>query len=104
MFQLADRLGRAGHDVDVITSTRDAANAAAFHVRPLRLLQMPVTHVVVSPFILGALRQDLSRGYDVVHAHVSVVSPVGYSAAAVARGDIESFKANLRAASPAVGQ
>jgi glycosyltransferase involved in cell wall biosynthesis len=35
--------------------------------------------------VVSALHRELRRGYDVVHAHVSVVSPVGYAAAAVAR-------------------
>src|SRR5687767_909146 len=33
----------------------------------------------------GVLRTALQGGYDVVHAHVSVVSPVGYAAALLAR-------------------
>jgi glycosyltransferase involved in cell wall biosynthesis len=85
LWQLATRLGAAGHHVDVITSTPGAIAGAGFELRHLSLARMPVTDVVVSPFILRAVGSHLDRGYDVVHAHVSVVSPVGYAAATVAR-------------------
>jgi len=46
---------------------------------------MPVTQLAMSPRLISTLRNELRAGYDVVHAHVSVVSPVGYAAAAVAQ-------------------
>lgn len=85
LFELAERLGSAGHDVDVITSTPNAAGSTAFRIRRLRVLTLPGVDVVMSPRLPAALRRVLSSGYDVVHSHVSVISPVGYTAAAVAR-------------------
>ena len=87
MGQLAATLAKRGHHVDVITSTPGAVARIGdeFRVRRLDTTVLPKAHVAMSPAIVGALRRELRRGYDVVHAHVSVVSPVGYAAAVVAR-------------------
>ena len=85
LAQLAARLGERGHHVDVLTSTPGATNGHSFHVRRLPGVVLPKTHVALSPTILGELRRVLERSYDVVHAHVSVMSPVGYAAAGIAR-------------------
>jgi glycosyltransferase involved in cell wall biosynthesis len=85
LLELTRRLGAAGNQVDVLTSTPGAAGEPGIHVRPLRVFTLPVIQLALSPALPGALRRELARGYDVVHAHVSVVSPVGYAAAAVAR-------------------
>jgi glycosyltransferase involved in cell wall biosynthesis len=87
LLQLAQRLGSRGNHVDVITSTPGASEGGghAFRIRPLGVATLPRLHVAVSPALLDVLYRELQRGYDVVHAHVSVVSPVGYAAAAVAR-------------------
>lgn len=85
LLGLASGLGERGHEVDVLTSTPGAASGDGFSVRAVPTLYLPRSHVAMSPTIVGALREMLRRDYDVVHAHVSVVSPVGYTAAAVAR-------------------
>jgi glycosyltransferase involved in cell wall biosynthesis len=85
LVQLAERLGAKGHTVDVLTSTPGAASGSAYRVRPLDVLRLPRVDVAVSPMLIPALARELDRGYDVVHAHVSVVSPVAYAAAFVAR-------------------
>jgi glycosyltransferase involved in cell wall biosynthesis len=89
LLELAERLASRGHEVDVLTSTpgatNGAANGAAFQVRALELFTLPTIGVAVSPALFHVLRKELRRGYDVVQAHVSVVSPVGYGAAIVAR-------------------
>jgi glycosyltransferase involved in cell wall biosynthesis len=85
LVQLAERLASRGHEVDVLTSTPGAADGATFRVRALGLLTLPKIELAVSPALFHVLRRELRRGYDVVHAHVSVVSPVGYGAAAMAR-------------------
>lgn len=85
LLQLAERLGARGNEVDVLTSTPGARDGDAFRVRPLDVITLPKLQLAVSPALLPVLRRELRRGYDVVHAHVSVVSPVGYAAAAVAR-------------------
>jgi len=83
--QLAERLAARGHEVDVVTPTPGVVDGVKFHARALDVLTIPKLQLAVSPTLFLALRRELSRGYDVVHAHVSVVSPVGYAGALVAR-------------------
>ncbi|HEU4997046.1 MAG TPA: glycosyltransferase family 4 protein [Gemmatimonadaceae bacterium] len=85
LTRLSERLGANGHHVDVLTTTPGAVSGKTYSVRPLDAFALPGLHVAVSPRLVTALRGRLRNGYDVVHAHVSVVSPVGYAAAAVAR-------------------
>lgn len=85
LAELAERLGRAGHEVDVLTSTPGAADGTSYHVRRLDVLRMPWTDVAISPRLPAAIAGALRARYDVIHAHVSVVSPVGYTAATAAR-------------------
>lgn len=86
LLQLAGGLAARGHEVDVITSTPGAHedNGKGFRVRPLGLMTLPKLHLAVSPALFASLRRELRHGYDVVHAHVSVASPVGYAAAGIA--------------------
>ncbi len=81
---LAERQARAGHEVSVLTATGDPdASAAPGRVRvvrtPPRLL-----HPLAPPL---ARETALAGAYDVVHAHLSVVSPF---ATAVARATDEA--------------
>lgn len=85
LVQLAAGLAGRGHQVDVLTSTPGASDADGFGVRRIGRATIPGTQLALSPTIVRDLRRELERGYDVVHAHVSVVSPVGYAAAGVAR-------------------
>lgn len=85
LLQLAERLGARAHDVDVVTSSPGASDGNAFRLRALDVMTLPKLQLAISPALVHALHRELQRGYDVVHAHVSVVSPVGYVAAAVAR-------------------
>lgn len=82
--QLADGLAARGHDVEVVTTTPGPQVAGAFRVRRLAVRTLPGTGVAIAPALVAELRQAL-QGVDVVHAHASVVSPVGYAAAAVSR-------------------
>jgi glycosyltransferase involved in cell wall biosynthesis len=83
--ELAARLSSAGVDVEVITSTPGANDGAAFPVRRLDVCTFPSPPLAISPTLVPRLREELRRGWDVVHAHVSVVSPTGWTAAWVAR-------------------
>lgn len=85
LFRLAQGLAARQHEVDVITSTPGAVAGPAFAVRSLDVPTIPALHLAFTPSLFAALQRELRRGYDVVHAHVSVVSPVGYAAAIVAR-------------------
>ncbi len=84
LFRLAQGLGARPHQVDVITSMPGAVAGSTFAVRSLDVPTIPALHLAFTPSLFAALRHELRRGYDVVHAHVSVVSPVGYAAALVA--------------------
>jgi glycosyltransferase involved in cell wall biosynthesis len=101
LVQLAEGLGRRGHSVQVLTTTPHARDGAHFTVRALDVALLPRLDVAISPRLIGSLRRELARGYDVVHAHVSVVSPVGYAAAFVARAlglpTVVTFHSVLRA-------
>jgi glycosyltransferase involved in cell wall biosynthesis len=81
---LADRLARRGHEVTVITSTPGASNGTRYAIRRLDGPRLPFTQVAISARLGADLRTAIGDGFDVVHAHVSVVSPVGYLAALAA--------------------
>ena len=83
---LAERLGGRGHQVTVITSTPGASDraGAGYTVRRLDGARLPGADVAVSPALPRQLRELVAHEVDVVHAHVSVVSPVGYLAAIAA--------------------
>jgi glycosyltransferase involved in cell wall biosynthesis len=85
LFQLAERLGTRGHEVDVITSTPDAETGRAFRTRLLNVATIPGLQLAVSAALPSRLYRELQRGYDLVHAHVSVVSPLAYGSAIIAR-------------------
>lgn len=85
LARLADGLAGRGHTVDVITTTPGPAEAAGFSIRRLDVARLPGLGVAVSPLLGRRVAAELQHGYDVVHAHVSVVSPLGYLAAAMSR-------------------
>jgi len=86
LVELASRLAARGHEVDVLTTTPGAVGRAGYHVRAIDSVRLPGLDVAVSPLLGGRLHGVLSgRDYDVVHAHVSVVSPVAYAATFAAR-------------------
>jgi glycosyltransferase involved in cell wall biosynthesis len=85
LWELASRLQQRGHVVDVLTSTPDAVVPSGVGLRGVRAARLPGADVVISPFVLGEMERALDRGYDVVHAHASVVSPVAYASAVAAR-------------------
>lgn len=84
LVTLAERLAERGHEVTVITSTPAASNGAGYTVRRLDGPRLPGVDVAISPTLLRELRDAIGNRADVVHAHVSVVSPVGYLAALAA--------------------
>lgn len=83
--EVATRLSAAGTEVTVVTSTPGASQERPFAIRRLDVLTLPSPPLAISPALIGALRRELDGRYDVVHAHVSVVSPTGWAAAWVAR-------------------
>lgn len=98
---LAEQLAGAGHRVDVLTTAGGCRpDASAFaapavdgdgapggvRVRRLALPCFPHWRIpVLVPHTYAAARRALrAGGYDLVHAHASVVSPLAFSAAAAA--------------------
>jgi len=82
--ELARRLAAQGHAVDIITATPGPDVDGAVRRRFVGAL-VPFTDLAFGPALLPAMYGALAHEYDVVHAHVSVMSPVGYTAALVAR-------------------
>jgi len=101
LLELASRLGARGHDVDVITSTPGAVSGEGFRVVPVDVFRLPFADVAISPALVPVLARAMQGRYDVVHAHVSVVSPLGYAAAVIARSlllpTVLTFHSVLRA-------
>jgi len=79
---LSHRLTGEGHDVQVITSTPGDDTVEGIRVHRLRASRLPRAGVV---YTRGAVREidHLIRRerYDIVHCHVSIVSPVALAAA-----------------------
>lgn len=111
---LAERLAARGHHITVITSTPGATNGPGYAIRRVDGPRLPVAGIAVSPMLARKLREAIGGQCDLVHAHVSVVSPVGYLAAlsAASRGipAVVTFHSVLRlkrlvlAAANAVGR
>ena len=82
--ELATRQHAAGHDVRVITASRadDAPPGTGPEVHRLVGATAPRVARLGAPVAAG--RAVLDGGFDVVHAHVGVGSPVGFAAAATA--------------------
>ncbi|MGH6979821.1 MAG: glycosyltransferase family 4 protein [Stellaceae bacterium] len=77
---LAKALRASGAEVMVITTTPGPADSEG-RVRRLRTLQLPPFQLAVSPRLVAMLKAEFADGgYDAVHAHISVMSPVGYGA------------------------
>ena len=97
---LATQLAGRGHQVTVITSTPGPTHGTGYAIRRMSGPRLPLAGVAVSPSLGRTLRAAIGDHFDVVHAHVSVVSPVGYLAAlaAASRGipTILTFHSVLR--------
>jgi glycosyltransferase involved in cell wall biosynthesis len=83
--EAATRLADRGTAVAVVTSTPGPGQESPFAIQRLGVLTLPSPPLAISPQLLGALRRALAQDWDVVHAHVSVISPTGWTAAWVAR-------------------
>ena len=72
---LAQRQAAAGHEVTVLTATPDhrgrADGTAPDGVRVVRIPSRPPLHPFVAP---EAIENAVTAGYDIVHAHLSVLS------------------------------
>ncbi|HEX4683670.1 MAG TPA: glycosyltransferase family 4 protein, partial [Gemmatimonadaceae bacterium] len=89
LADLAKRLTARGHDVVVITSTPGAARHDGVRVRRTDGLRAPTFGFLVTPDGVRAVGEAIGEeAPDVVHAHVSIVSPaaLGGAAYSVRRG------------------
>lgn len=82
---LASRLVAAGHPAVVLTRTADPAGSSDPGVRRLRGPRAAGSPVGLPAGGLARLHAELSDGYDILHAHVSIVSPLAFGAILVAR-------------------
>ncbi len=86
LADLARALEDQHHDVEVLTPTPGPATIDGIAVRRIDTWLMPGVGIAVSPTLVGRMRAELATGtYDIVHVHISVVSPVGYAAIVAAR-------------------
>lgn len=98
---LARQLARAGHSVDIVTTTaglragsRVDARAGGAGLRSpsgVRVVRLdvpllPRVEVAISPRVVGAVGDALDAGgYDVVHCHTSLFSPLAFAGVERAR-------------------
>lgn len=83
---LALSLREGGVDARVVTTTRGASDADGVPVHRVRTPLAPGGGFAFSPGVVGALGRVIrEEGFDLVHAHASVVSPVAFASAMAAR-------------------
>jgi glycosyltransferase involved in cell wall biosynthesis len=83
---LAQHLIALGHTVEIITTTPGEGVVEGITVRRIRAPLMPGAGVIWTPMGFRKVREAVAQGrYDVVHSHVSIVSPVAYAGARAAQ-------------------
>ena len=79
---LAIAMRTAGVDARVVTTTRGDAVVGGVPVHRVPATLFPRSGFACTPAGIAALRREIAGGgYDVVHAHASVVSPVAFAGA-----------------------
>jgi glycosyltransferase involved in cell wall biosynthesis len=79
---LAIALRTAGVDARIVTTTRGEPEVSGVPVHRVRAALAPRSGFAFTPGGLRALAAEIrSGGFDIVHAHASVVSPVAYAGA-----------------------
>lgn len=79
--ELAGALLARGHRPTVITATPGAdAVTRPYAIRRLPGPVVPRLGLAVSSSLAGHVREAIGSGFDVVHVHLSLVSPVGFAA------------------------
>lgn len=83
LSQLAARLAAAGHAITVLTSTpgdQQAADAPGVSVIRIPAARLPWAGLAWNPGAFRRLGESVrGGGFDVVHAHSSIVSPMAYA-------------------------
>ncbi|MFC1857259.1 glycosyltransferase family 4 protein [Thermodesulfobacteriota bacterium] len=82
LHDLALQLRQQGHHVDVITPTSGDTDIDGVTVRRIRVPLFPFHRFIWTPRAFRQLLPVLRRGeYDVIHCHVSYISPFAYGGA-----------------------
>ncbi len=81
LSDLARQLSALGHCVEVLTTTPGPAIREGVPTTRLASARLPFTDLAISPGLSRRVADVLSAGgFEVVHAHVSVVSPMAFAA------------------------
>jgi glycosyltransferase involved in cell wall biosynthesis len=81
LADLAKALTARGAEIGVVTTTPGTDDGGDIAVRRLRPWLLPNFDLAISPRLVAMLKAELVAGrYDLLHAHISVISPVGYGA------------------------
>ena len=79
---LAQHLNAAGHTAEIITTTPGDAVVEGVRVHRVDAARLPRASIIYTGAGMRAVRQVVEQGqYDVVHSHVSVISPTAYAGA-----------------------
>jgi glycosyltransferase involved in cell wall biosynthesis len=83
---LARALQERGIEVVVLTTTPGGSSVPGIRVQRISSPVWPGTDLAISPGLIGKFQAAFSAGrFDVIHAHISVISPAGYAAVLAAR-------------------
>lgn len=105
---LAIALRDAGVDARIVTTTRGADEVDGVPVHRVRTPLAPIAGFAMWPGVFGAVERTIRReGFDVVHAHASVVSPAALAGLLAARsarlGSVVTFHSMLHRSSFVLG-
>jgi glycosyltransferase involved in cell wall biosynthesis len=65
----------------VLTTTSGDASPSDIRVQRISSPHWPGTDLAISPRLIGKFRAAFAAGrFDVIHVHISVISPAGYAA------------------------
>ncbi len=83
---LARALQARGIEVVVLTTTPGDTSLSGIPVQRISSPLWPGTDLAISPHLIGKFRAAFATGrFDVIHVHISVISPAGYAAVLAAR-------------------
>src|SRR5262245_39143169 len=86
LCDLAERLRRRGHAVHVITATPGPHVWAGIPVHRLAVARAPRYGFACTPSVAWRVREVIERGgFDLVHAHGSIIGPTAFGGAYVAQ-------------------
>jgi glycogen synthase len=82
LCDLAQHLAAAGHTAEIITTTPGDPVVDGVRVHRVAARRLPRASIIWTRAGMRAVRQAVEQGqYDVVHSHISVISPTAYAGA-----------------------